>query len=58
MEANNGLLPVKPNWINHYVRGERLTTTKDGLESFDNEINNYFTLAQMVFYTKNSGHSN
>ncbi len=38
------------------MRDERITTTKDGLESFDNEIDDYLTLAQMVFYTKSIGH--
>jgi hypothetical protein len=47
---------MKPNQINQYVRVERITTTKDGIESFDSQINDYFTLVQMVFYTKNNVH--
>jgi hypothetical protein len=38
------------------VKGEQIITTKDGVESLDSEINDYFTLAQMIFYTKSSGH--
>ncbi len=39
------------------MKGERITTTKDGVESFNNEIDNYLTPTQMVFqYVKSSGH--
>jgi hypothetical protein len=40
---------VKLNQINQYMRGERITTTKDGVEFFDSEIENYFIHVQMVF---------
>jgi len=47
---------VKPNWINQYVKGEQITTTKDGAKSFSNKIKDYLAIGQMVFYVKNSGH--
>jgi hypothetical protein len=47
---------MKPNWINQYMKGERITTTKDGVKSSNSEINNYLTPTQMVFYVKSSGH--
>jgi len=50
--------PVTPNQINQSVKGERITTTKDGTKSSDSERNNYFTLTHMVFYAKNNGHLN
>ncbi len=50
--------PMKPNWINRYVRGEWITTTKDGTKSFDNEIDDYFTPTHMVIYAMISGHLN
>jgi hypothetical protein len=45
---------VKFNRINQYVRGEQITTTKDGAKSFDNEINDYIIPTQMVLSTKSS----
>jgi hypothetical protein len=47
---------MKLNQINQYVKGERITTTKDGAESFDSKIDEHLTLAHMVFYVKNRGH--
>jgi hypothetical protein len=38
------------------MKGEQIKTTKDGAKSFDNEIRDYLTTGQMVFYVKNSGH--
>jgi hypothetical protein len=47
---------VKPNQINHYVKDEQITTTKDGVKSFDNVIYDHFTPVQLVLYIKSSGH--
>jgi hypothetical protein len=49
---------VKPNQINRYVRGKRITITKDGAKSSNSEIEDYFTPTHMVLYVKNSGHFN
>jgi hypothetical protein len=38
------------------MKGEQITTTKDGVESYNNEIYDYFILAQMVLYVKRDGH--
>jgi hypothetical protein len=40
------------------MKGEQIRTTKDGAKSFDNEIKDYLTTNQMVFYVKNNGHFN
>jgi hypothetical protein len=40
------------------MRGEQITTTKDGAESSDNEKDDYFTPAYMVFYAKRSEYPN
>jgi hypothetical protein len=42
METTNGLLPVKLNRINHYMRGEGITTIKDGLESSNDQNKQLF----------------
>ncbi len=38
------------------MKGERITITKDGVESSDNEIDDYLIHVQMVLYAKNSEH--
>jgi hypothetical protein len=36
---------VKLDQINQYLRGEQITTTKDGVKSSNNEIDDYFIIA-------------
>ncbi len=38
------------------MRGERIITTKDGGESFNNEIDDYLIPIHMVFNAKSSGY--
>jgi len=47
---------VKLNQINQYVRGEQITTTKDGAKSFNSEIDDYLTRVHMVLYAMSNGH--
>jgi hypothetical protein len=41
---------VKPNQINHYVKDEQITTTKDGVKSFDNVIYDYYPCSIGTLY--------
>jgi hypothetical protein len=41
------------------MKGEQITTTKDGVKSYDNELyDDYLILDQMLFYAKSDGHPN